>query len=231
MKTKMKGLFLSALMVLSIFAMAAVPVSAGPGTTTATEGSSTNPCPTNSTAVNTEGGKITEVDLAADSYTERWAGFYGNVTGTISLGSGSADLYQWTWSPADEGEVIASTDGSGITWASLVNGAYSDVDTQWGFSTGSDKAEYAFTCSDTFTIGDKTMTGAPAATTLGTSAYKTGIVKDNTTVTAKADLLFVVNIDDDGTTFNGETHDFQMIVPTNSAVGASENYYFYVELF
>ena len=229
MKTKMKGLFLSALMVLSIFAMAAVPVSAGPGTTSASGGSSTNPGPTASTAVTTEGGKITEVDLTADSYTERWAGFYGNVTGTISLGSGSADLYQWTWTPASEGEVIASTDGSGITWASLVNGAASEVDTQWGFSSGSDQAADAFGGSNSFTIGDETMTGAPATDTLGTDAYKTAIVKDNSTVTAKADLLFVVNIINDGNTFNG-IHDFEMIVPTNDAVDQTENYYFYVEL-
>lgn len=229
MKTKMKGLFLSALMVLSIFAMAAVPVSAGPGTTTATEGSSTNPCPTNSTAVNTEGGKITEVDLAADSYTERWAGFYGDVTGTISLGDGSADLYQWNWTPASEGEVIASTASSGLTWASLVNGAKADVDNLWGFSSGSDQAVDAFGSTDTFTIGDQTMANAPATQTLGSSAYKTAIVNDGANE-SKTDFLFVVNIINDGTTFNGETHDFEMIVPTNGAIDETENYYFYVEL-
>ena len=229
MKTKMKGLFLSALMVLSIFAMAAVPVSAGPGTTSASEGDNTNPGPTASAAVSTEGGKITEVNLTADSYTERWAGFYGNVTGTISLGDGSADLYQWTWTPADEGEVIASTASSGITWASLVNGAAADVDTRWGFSTGSDQAADAFGDTLTFTIGDQTMTNAPSTATLGAGTWETAIVNDGATA-AKTDFLFVVNIDNDASAFNSEIHDFEMIVPTNDEIDATENYYFYVEL-
>lgn len=229
MKTKMKGLFLSALMVLSIFAMAAVPVSAGPGTTSATEESSTNPDPTASGTITTQGGEISNVTLVADSFTERWAGFYGNVTGTISLGSaeaGTADLYKWDWTVADEGEVIASTSNS-ITWADLVNGAAAEVDAAnaWNFDSGSDKAADTFV-DDTgsFTIGDATAAAAPLALTEG--GYNTGIIKDATTVTGKGDLLFVVSINTGGTTFNGETHDFEMIVPT----GATENYYFYVEL-
>ncbi len=226
MRTKTKISILSALMVLSMFAMAVMPASASPGATTATEGTATDPGPTASAAVTTEGGNITEVNLEADTYTERWAGFYGNVTGNISLGSESADLYQWEWTPASEGEVIASTDGSGITWASLENGSATEVDIAWSFtSSGSDNATAAFTDSDTFTIGDTTMTSAPAVATLGTS-YKTGIVKDNTTVIDTDDLLFVVNIINDGTTFNSGTHDFEMMVPT----GTTETYYFYVEL-
>lgn len=229
MKTKTKIVILSALMVLSMFAMAVMPVSASPGTTTATKGSSTDAAPTASTGVATEGGNITEVDLDADSYTERWAGFYGDVTGNISLGNGSSDLYQWSWTPATEGEVIASTAGSGITWASLENGTAAEIDDKWSFSSVSDTAVLAFVSSDTFTIGDKTMTNAPAAATLGSSGYKTAIAKDNTTVIDKTDLLFVVSIINDGTTFNSETHDFEMMVPTPTT--GAETYYFYVELF
>ncbi len=231
MKTKI--LILSALMVISMFAMAVMPVSASPGATTANEVSSTDagPTATASSAVTTEGGNITNVDLVADSYTERWAGFYGNVTGTINLTDGTYSLYNWTWTVADEGEVIASTASSGITWASLVNGTATEVDTAWSFSSSSDSATSTFDSTESVTIGDQTMTGTDAADTGAADGYKTAIVKDNTTVTSKDDLLFVANIINGGSTFNSETHDFEMIVPTNATIGQTEQYYFYVELF
>ncbi len=236
MRTKTKISILSALMVLSMFAMAVMPASASPGTTTATEETATdNPDPSTSGAVITEGGNITNVDLEVDSYTERWAGFYGDVTGTINLTDGTYSLYNWTWTPASEGEVIASTADSGIAWADLQNGVAVDVDNSsmgWDFSSGSDTAVLTFTDSDTFIIGNTTMTTAPAAATCGTTGYKTGIVVDvvNTSIVDTDNFLFVVNIQNDGTTFNNGTHDFEMIVPTNDTVGETETYYFYVEL-
>lgn len=228
---KYTGIILAAIMVASVFAMA-MPgiVSALPQGATVTAGTeerATVVSPGNDT---TEGGNLTQVDLDVDSMTERWAGYYGNVTGNISLGDGTDDIYQWTWTPYDEGEVIASTAGSGISWDALENGAATDVDTQWGFSSGSDQAEDAFADFTTFTIGDQTMTDCPAEDTNGAGAFKTAIVKDNTTVTAKTDLLFVCPIDNDGATFNNEVHDFEMIVPTKDAIDQTEQYYFYVEL-
>jgi hypothetical protein len=229
MKNKTKGLFLSVLIALSILAIIVAPVSAIPGSTTATEVTSTNPDPTASGAVVTEGNEITEVNLTVDSYTERWAGFYGNVSGSISLSDGSHDLYNWTWAAASGGEVIASTANTGIDWANLANGAVTDVDSVWGFSSGSDRAVDTFNDQDTFTIGEQTMTNAPAVITGDDtkSDYLTAITNDGAN-SAKNDFQFVVGIINDGTTFNGETHDFEMMVPTDETVG--ETYYFYVEL-
>jgi hypothetical protein len=68
-----------------------------------------------------------------------------------------------------------------------------------------------------------------AADTGAADGYMTAIVKDNATVTSKDDLLFVANIINGGSTFNGETHDFEMIVPTPTT--GTQTYYFYVELF
>jgi hypothetical protein len=232
MRTKTKILILSALMVISMFAMAVMPVSASPGTTTITENASTNPGPTASSGVTTEGGNITNVDLVADSYTERWAGFYGNVTGTINLTDGTDSLYSWDWTPATEGEVIASTEDTNIDWANLANGTAADINSKWfsGSSASDNASNTMFGSTSTFTIGDRTMTNAPAVNTGGSSAYLTAIVKDIESVASKNDLLFVANIINDGTTFNSGTHDFEMMVPTNAAIGATETYYFYVEL-
>ena len=149
------------------------------------------------------------------------------MSGSINLTDGTYSLYSWTWTAATEGEVIASTSDS-ITWASLTNGTATAIDEAWGF-TGSDKADGMFTTTNTFTIGETTLTTAPAVTTTG--LYNTSIVNDNDGATGKTDHLFVVSIINDGTTFNDETHNFEMIVPTNAAIEQTETYYFYVELF
>jgi hypothetical protein len=228
MKNKTKGLFLSVLIALSILAIVVAPVSAIPGSTSVSLGTATNPAPAASGEVVTEGNEITEVNLTVDSYTERWAGFYGNVSGSISLSDGSHDLYQWTWTATNEGKVIASTAGSGIDWANLANDDATTADTAWGFGSVSDQVEDTFTENAAeFTIGGQTITGAKAVTTGGSSGYKTAITNDGATL-AKGDFQFVVSIINDGTTFNTETHDFEMMVPTDETAG--ETYFFYVEL-
>lgn len=61
-------------------------------------------------------GNITEMDLTAFSTTQSWAGYYGNVTGTIQLADAEDHvLYNWSLT-SPEGEVFASTNDT-INWA------------------------------------------------------------------------------------------------------------------
>ena len=62
-------------------------------------------------------GNVTSLDISGYSVTQSWQGYYGNVTGTIQLADASDNiLYNWTLS-TPEGEIYASTNGTGIDWA------------------------------------------------------------------------------------------------------------------
>lgn len=63
-------------------------------------------------------GNVTQLDIGGYSSTQSWQGYYGNVTGTITL-SDSGDNVMYNWSLASpRGEVFASTNSS-ITWNSV----------------------------------------------------------------------------------------------------------------
>jgi hypothetical protein len=61
-------------------------------------------------------GNITEISMpGGEGTTQAWAGYYGNVSGTIQLADGSNNvLYNWSLA-SPEGEVFASTNNS-IVW-------------------------------------------------------------------------------------------------------------------
>jgi hypothetical protein len=64
-------------------------------------------------------GNVTEISMPGSSgITQAWAGYYGNVSGTIQLADGSDNvLYNWSLA-SPEGEVFASTNNS-IVWNHL----------------------------------------------------------------------------------------------------------------
>ena len=57
-----------------------------------------------------------------------------------------------------------------------------------------------------------------------TCAFKSYVVPD------KAGLLFCSEIIDGGTLYNGQTGDFEMIVPTTPEAGSTETYYLYMSV-
>lgn len=60
-------------------------------------------------------GNITPIDITGYSITQTWQGYYGNVTGTITL-SDSSDNVMYNWTLAfPSGEVYATTNNT-ISW-------------------------------------------------------------------------------------------------------------------
>jgi len=63
-------------------------------------------------------GNATEIDITGDSITQSWQGYYGNVSGTITLDDASNySMYNWTLA-SPEGEVYASNSSS-VTWTNV----------------------------------------------------------------------------------------------------------------
>jgi hypothetical protein len=80
-------------------------------------------------------------------------------------------------------------------------------------------------------IAEQAVTNT-AGNLTGVGGFTTCAVGDGDAYTSglKENLAFCVEVDADGSLFNGEAGDYELIVPTNETGGAQETYYFWMEL-
>jgi hypothetical protein len=178
-------------------------------------------------SVVTEGGNITSANVSSDTLTDRWASFYGNVTGAIILTdlAGTNNVYSWTWNASDGGEVCLS-ESDAFDFTSAVAGDGAAIDTAMGWGSGSDLGDLTYTGaggSITF-AGVTAITTADSVTLEGSSSFTDVVVSDTT------NLAFCTDIDNSGTNYNGNAAQYEVMVPTNDSVGVTTTYYFYMEL-
>ncbi len=201
-------------------------------------------------------GNISELTLFGRSQTKHWQGYWGEITGMITLDDASNwTLYQW---PDDEpqGEIYATVNST-VDWASVEcfnysstlqspnmtvywenyhNITYDDVD---GIDETFNRTDHT-----TFDVGDVTVNGCPTTYTFVNDAYQTTDFAEVLLQDSSGLLIFSTIIEDDtaGSTsditgYDGNTHDFQMLVAedgTSRTAGvrntATTTYYFYVDL-
>ena len=181
--------------------------------------------------ITTEGGNVTNVSLYTNESTDRWAGFYGNVTGNIILSKSNLGsfMYTWLWNPSLGGVVCTSTNST--PFSLIAGAAASEIDTAWGFPANvTDSAENTFlndTCALEF--GVSTVSNASYADTGSSGGFITCAFKQQN-YPAKGDMLFCTNITQNGPLAVGGTGDYEMMVPTAYGAGVFETYYFYVNL-
>jgi len=180
--------------------------------------------------VTTEGGNVTNLNLSGNVSTEKWAGFWGNVSGLIVLSPGTGMFYTWPWTPANGGEVCAIAAASGFDWTGLQNVTAAAIDTVWNFFSGdTDSATNTLTQSCAVTVAGTSVTGS-AGNMTGGNAFQTCAVADQANPAAKNDIAFCVNMTQGGSLFNGQTGDYQLMVATNETLNSFETYYFWIEL-
>jgi hypothetical protein len=188
--------------------------------------------------ITTEGGNITNVNINGTTLTDRWASFWGGVTGAIVLGNKTTYVYQWAWDPtADAGEVCLST-ASAYNFINATAATAADVDTAWSFTgVGSDTAAKTFvggTCSALNFI--HTSVAAPIQITHASpSTFMTCGIHTEAVGTAKANFAFCTPIQVSGTgkNYNNVAANYEIMVPTadgTASPSATETYYFYAEL-
>ncbi len=187
---------------------------------------------TTNASVLTQGGNVTNLELSSNVSTIKWAGYWGNVSSALVLspGAGQGNLYSWVWNASSGGEVCAVAAATGFSWASIAATTTSAVDTMWGFNA-SDPDSAANTLMDSscaMTIGGVPITTVGNFTGLDTS-FETCAVDDGATA-AKSDYAFCVNITDNGTLFNNQTGNYELIVPTPNSMVTTETDYFWFDL-
>ena len=208
----------------------------------------------NGTSAVVEAGNVTGVNIAETSATKAWAGYYGNVSGTIVLSdSASNNLYSWALT-APSGQVFAANHTT-ISW-SLINcvnltaNGTSDYPMNYTMLENffvinkTDMDGFNETFNDTyndisgFTVGSvriNTVDKCPMAYTFVDSAYQQTDFKE-VLLTDNSSIIFTALINDSKTGFkSSETDpvDFQMLIAENGHVGSESTlttYYFFIQL-
>lgn len=179
----------------------------------------------------TQGGNVTNIDLSSNVSTQKWAGYWGDVSGRIILSPATyAVFYQWAWTPANGGAVCAVPAASGFDWGTVQSVVASAIDTVWGFGTATDNAANTLTSSSCSVDVAGTSVTNSAGNLTGVGGFETCAVADDAAPAAKSDFAFCVNVTSAGNLFNGGVGNYELLVPTDDAYGATETYYFWIEM-
>ncbi|MBD3203543.1 hypothetical protein GF327_04565 [Candidatus Woesearchaeota archaeon] len=187
------------------------------------------------TEVNAQAGNVTALNIDHTKITAIWQGYYGNISGKITLDNAdNKSFYDWTIDSA-RGEVYASrttvSSWAGVTCPDetmIINEESSlGITSTWTdsinntFSSGTSHPE--FIVADT-TISSGSCYEVQAYNSTGTGKFW------NVLINVSDSIVYTSIIDDNQNSFDNSTADFELIVPTNYTDGGISSYYFYVEL-
>ena len=188
----------------------------------------------NNSNTTAEGGNLTPLNIySSQQQTGRWQGFFGSVSGGITLDDGSNNtFYDWGLVEAN-GEILATrqiiTDWSNINCSNQTE-IYKEEE-RLDITNGSiDSINETFTntAHPTFQVSGLTISDCRATRTYsnGTedAAFWNVMLNVNSTLTVYTSIM-----DNDQIGFNESLYDFQLLVPVNWTSGQS-TYNIYIEL-
>ena len=199
-------------------------------------------------ALNISGGYISTLNINATTQNVRWKGHVGNVTGKLSLDDGNGStFFDWTLSTIT-GEIYATRNSTTPLWTNLrcANATLLERENVLMNHTSADdniSKTFNGTTHASFVAGSVAF-GANTCPTLNT--YRNNVTQDtdfeemaltdlNSTAnftTTNGNIIYTTILESDLAGFDGNTYDFQLLIPENGAPGFSSatTYYIYVEL-
>ena len=194
-----------------------------------------------------EGGNVTGLLVSGTRASQRWQGFFGNVTGTIALDDAAGNsLYQWA-DDFPQGEIYAVNSSTAPAWSNVTcfnhtksstaqRLTLSALESNLGMSAlDEDGVNETFnhTTKQPITIGSVTLTSDCKHVSLNVNdAYDAArfnetILIDNGT---RHSVIYTAILEQSATGFQNHPADFEMIVGEDGDIVASTPYWFYVEL-
>lgn len=174
-----------------------------------------------------QAGNITQVNISTgNSLTTRWASYHGDVANTaiILAANNSPNVYSWTYSATNTGEVCVSPNNA-FTFGTAEASTGAEVDTAWGFPiTAQDRAAVTFTGSTPINIQGVAI-NSPSINHAD-STFNT-VVLDNGSVSSMNNFAFCTQIASNTAIATG-TADYQLVVPVTT--GSTQTYSFFMEL-
>jgi len=191
--------------------------------------------------VNTTGGSITPVNLSVTVQNPRWKAFVGNVSGSITLmDSNAKSIYDWSLA-AITGRIYASRTDGVLNWNNMdcADAGAINLENQNMHHNQPDSANdnidatFSSQTHKQFYVGSKNI-DANKCKSLNTNvdgaaqtdSFKEVLLNDGT------NMVYTTILEEDVKGYNGESYDFQMIVPEDATPGytGSSAYYLYVEI-
>ena len=194
-------------------------------------------------------GNLTQLSITGISQTKSWQGFFGNVTGTITLEDSDGFRF-YDWSAANpQGQVYATVNET-VTWTSVDcapmhtdNSFLGNWHTFYGMNNSdydSINNTYNLTSHPEIYVGYTTLNNCPTAYSYVNNASQTDDFP-NLLLTSDADstLIFTALLEarEEGirgskTGFDGGMYDFQLLVAEDGSNSNDDTttYYFYVEM-
>ncbi len=170
-------------------------------------------------------GGTSQVDVQSTQSTGRWAGFYGSITGSIVLADATSHWFKnWTVSNV-AGAYVYASNASNPDFSTLAAATSTD-EPSWLTTTGAaDNFQNTFAQSEAQTFNGQSVTANYTQTydNTGAETFKTYALKDGS-----SDLIWAALAQNDATGYNGNTVDYQLLVPVDGATAT--NYYFFLEL-
>jgi hypothetical protein len=201
-----------------------------PDGATVTTGTSVTKDFTATGTIGAQGGNATTLSATTETQTLVWQGFYGEVMGNITLKDAQNNaLYSW----ASVGGVVLASRDSNLLFSNITaqNNCTIDEDIT---GTGSDRVNNTFrnNSNTNFIIGQVLIAAGTSCATntyvnnaTQTTSFEEIIVTDDGGTTS----IYATRIDSGTTGFDGQPHDFQMIVPSYEN-STTLTYYMYAGL-
>ncbi len=201
----------------------------------------------NGKPIEADAGNMTAVGINSSKISTRWQGYYGNITGLITLDDASTNtIYSW-FITSPRGEIYAVNGSTTPTWAnveclqfnrSVTNTDLTMLQTNLGMSVDDDDTvnkTFNLTFTGSFTIGSSNTIDSEDNCSLVSLYVNDGYdeVNFNETILIENDnnlIIYTALLEQDETGFSGSSLDFEMIVGDNGDIVASTTYWFYVEL-
>jgi hypothetical protein len=203
--------------------------------------------------LNAEAGNISALSVDATTVTQSWQGYYGNITGAITLDN-TENYTMYDWAQANpQGEIYASN-SSTVTWASIkcVNftapnqGAGSEgvnlssLEATYGMNSWdpdgiNETFKYTYVDASGFYVGSVTINTddrCPLTYTYVNDTSQTSVFKE-VLLTDNVSIVFTTLIEQNAYGFiTNETHDFQILVGEDGHQGSAGTtpYYFFAEI-
>ena len=189
-------------------------------------------------------GNVTEINFAANSITQTWQGYFGNITGTIVLGnSNNQSLYNWNLA-SPSGEIYATRSSTTPTWTNIRCANLTETnaeDTTLGVNQTADQDSVNRTFLNTtsfnvFYVGSTIINTSQNCRAVnlfnGTGASSSSFQEVLLSDASGSTLVYTSLLANDANGFDNRTHDFEMIVGENGHSGdtTATPYYFYLEL-
>lgn len=192
--------------------------------------------------ISAQGGNVTEVNINALTITTSWQGYFGQVSGEITLDDGSnSTFYNWSMATVS-GEVYATRNAS-VVWNTVTcaNTTHFGQEQTYLGQTASDGDSVSNTFDlqshPAFSVGTRAFSANECNTTNAFSSNTTQSVNWTQILlhqndTNPANTIYASIINDTTVGFDGGTYDFQLLVGENEKTGnvGATTYYFWVEL-